>query len=650
MKNNWQRLSILLASEAVAAQRVFQASVQHFESENAGPWQPLLTLGFGTPAQVITGIFDTGSSDAVIPQAGSALCQVKNQQCAPPAPIVRGDFDPAKSSDVGKVDRDPQFNASFSGGDSFNGKYIKTTVTLDAAGKVPEAQVGLASGGQPSGNFPQFAIFGVGPKDAEFADDIYPNLPEQMKAAGITKGVSYSVVLNATRKYRMPLYPEFITLTSSLTALSNGSVFFGGIDRSKFTGELQQVAIDRDNQGKISDFVLKMTSMKLQMNGPQPRKSSKQDKRDFARMKRAEWRIAAQTRNRSKAKGTYSNKETGGDDAVSIQSSGSNKDDGLKEDCDEEGRPKSGGGKNGDGDECRGKGKGGGKENGGMDEGKAGNGDGDGGEAGSGKGNGTSNNGEMDDGRGKSKGDGQGMGKPNSNKNGEGKGGKGEGEGDGECNTDQDKGTPNAGGGKKGGENNGCSKGGKEKNNGNNGKDGNGNKGGEGRNGKNQGGDMGGAARNQTSGNAVDLGLKGDDVFSLFDTGGVDFTLPANVVSKMAKMLGTTFSARDGMGPVDCKVLSADNKILMNFNNGKTTAEVPLSFLRVSKELTDPEITKKGMCEVGVEVRAKDDVTSIGFPFFAAVYTVFDLENNSLWFAPAKGDPSAPAGKLEEFP
>lgn len=199
MKHSWQHLSLLLASDVVVAQKVLQGSVQHFQSDNAGPWQPLLSLGFGTPPQEITGIFDSGSADTIIAQAGSQLCQVKNQQCAPPAPIVRGAFDPKQASDV-EVVQGQTFNASFSGGDAFDGEFIKTTVTVGGKGQVPKAQVALASGGQPAGEFPQFAIYGFSPREGEATDTKYDNLPQVMKDGGVIKGNSFSVVLNPTRE------------------------------------------------------------------------------------------------------------------------------------------------------------------------------------------------------------------------------------------------------------------------------------------------------------------------------------------------------------------------------------------------------------------------------------------------------------------
>ncbi|KAF1735532.1 putative aspartic-type endopeptidase OPSB [Beauveria bassiana] len=440
MRHDWQYLSLLLASDVVVAQRVLQGSVQHFQSDAAGPWQPLLSLGFGTPPQEIVGIFDTGSSDTIIPKAGSELCQVNNQQCTEPAPVVLGEFDPEVASDVKEL-KGETFDAGFSGGDEFNGEYIETTISVgdDGGGEIPGAQVALASGGQPSGDFPQFSIFGTGPREAEATDQKYDNLPQIMKNAGVVKGNSYSVVMNPT-------------------PLANGSVFFGGIDRSKFSGELQKVAIDRDDSGKISDYVVKMTSLKLDMGG-----SSNKTAKLTKNQKRAHRSLLRRGVRRRSIR----------------------------------------------------------QRNGG----------------------------------------------------------------------------------------------------------------------------------NATTPGLIDLGLKKKETFTLFDTGGVDLQLPAGVLRKMARALDANFSEEDGLGPVECDKLSADNKLVLGFNNDKVKATMALDKIRVSEDIADPELTRAGLCEVGVSaVDPSTNLNSIGFGFFTDVYTVFDLESNSLWFAQAKGDPSAPGAQLEEFP
>ncbi|KAM3549641.1 hypothetical protein MY1884_008646 [Beauveria asiatica] len=610
MRHNWQYLSLLLASDIVVAQRVLQGSVQHFQSDTAGPWQPLLSLGFGTPPQEIVGIFDTGSSDTIIPLAGSDLCQVENQQCTAPAPIVRGQFDPEEASDVEEL-KGEKFEASFTGGDEFNGEYIKTTISVgsDGDGEVPGAQVALASGGQPSGDFPQFSIFGTGPREAEATDKKYDNLPQIMKDAGVVRGNSYSVVMNPT-------------------PLANGSVFFGGIDRSKFSGELQKVAIDRDDNGKISDYVVKMTSLKLEMGGSSNKtakltKNQKRARRSLLR--RGVRRRSIRERVGSKAKGTY------GGGRVSTQSAEDEDDrevDALK-------NGKSNGrnnekcscnnhNDNNDNDNDEGDGNDGdnGNDNGDYDGDNNKNGNKKGNNNGNNKGNGNGYN------NGNNNGDNDGTGDDNEHDNGNGNGNDDGGDGG-----DGGNGGNGNGNYKNNGEKNGGYKNGGYKNGGN----------------KNGGNKNGG---NATTPGLIDLGLKEEETFTLFDTGGVDLQLPAGVLRKMARALGTDFSEQDGvLGPVECGKLSADNKLVLGFNNDKVQATMALDKIRVSEEIADPELTRAGLCEVGASaVDPESNLNSIGFVFFTDVYTVFDLESNSLWFAQAKGDPSAPGAQLEEFP
>lgn len=157
---------------------------------------------------------------------------------------------------------------------------------------------------------------------------------------------------------------------------------------------------------------------------------------------------------------------------------------------------------------------------------------------------------------------------------------------------------------------------------------------------------------NSTSGNLIDLGLTEDQAFTLFDTGGVALTLPAGVLKNMAKALDTDFSDEFGdLGPVECGKLNAGNKIVMGFNEDGVQMTLGLDKIRLSEEQTDPELAKAGLCQVGAFAGdPKENLNSMGFVFFTDVYTVFDLDSNSLWFAQAKGDPGAPAGQLEEFP
>lgn len=68
-------------------------------------------------------------------------------------------------------------------------------------------------------------------------------------------------------------------------AFANGSVVFGGVDKAKFKGELQEVPIDRDTRGNIFDFVVNMTSIRLSMDGqrPQQGQQGQRNRRSYTR-------------------------------------------------------------------------------------------------------------------------------------------------------------------------------------------------------------------------------------------------------------------------------------------------------------------------------------------------------------------------------
>ncbi|TWU74287.1 hypothetical protein ED733_005283 [Metarhizium rileyi] len=220
--------------------------VLHSQSDEAGiPFQPLVSLGFGTPPQTITGILDTGSSDLIIPQAASDVCRLPNQQCRG-SRVVLGDYDASKDKDARRVAASG-FAARFQFGETYNGSYINTTVSVGDA-RIKAVRVGLASNGGVPRSSAQFPVFGVGPADAEqmIDQEEYANLPQIMKDSGLIDTSLFSVWLNPR-------------------PLANGSVVFGGADSTKFTGELQPVPIERDSSGRISRYVVNMSSISLSM-------------------------------------------------------------------------------------------------------------------------------------------------------------------------------------------------------------------------------------------------------------------------------------------------------------------------------------------------------------------------------------------------
>lgn len=188
-------LLVLSGSFAVARTlKTVQGDVLHFQSPQAGPFIPLVRLSLGNPPQAVTAILDTGSSDLVVPQTGSAICKDPGQQCSG-SQFVSGSFDPTKSSDVAATN--VALNTSFANGVTFQGSFLKTTVTLGGNATIPNSQIGLIANGSLPRGTPLFTIFGVGPVQGEAAPPPgYLNLPAHMKEVGIIKTNSFGLYTN----------------------------------------------------------------------------------------------------------------------------------------------------------------------------------------------------------------------------------------------------------------------------------------------------------------------------------------------------------------------------------------------------------------------------------------------------------------------
>ncbi|EEY20031.1 aspartic protease [Verticillium alfalfae VaMs.102] len=253
-------LCLLLAfANAQQNPKVVQTDLIHFKSQASGPFIPLVQ--FSLENQTINALFDTGSSDIIVPQKGSSICQNPAQQCdnSSASGFVTGAFDtPAGLARVKGL----TLQANFVNGAEFNGDFAALDLAMDGQ-TVTGTTVGIFTSGSLPPDAPLFPVFGVGPVQGEavgptqpqqgrklrrqagnFAN-LYPNLPAHMKEIGMIKSNAFSVYTNDVRA-------------------KTGSIIYGGIDTAKFEGQLQEVPLERTNDGALPSFVINFSSVSME--------------------------------------------------------------------------------------------------------------------------------------------------------------------------------------------------------------------------------------------------------------------------------------------------------------------------------------------------------------------------------------------------
>ncbi|KAI7690691.1 hypothetical protein KC353_g19320, partial [Hortaea werneckii] len=196
----------------------------------------------GTPAQPQVVILDTGSSDLYFDSAHAATCQTTGEYSC-----RGGTFSPDDSSTYQVVDPSPAFNTSFGDGSTAVGPFGEDTVGIGDV-RIENVQFGVAQEVNATTGY-AIGLMGIGYSYNEATQYIYPNMPEVLRDTGVINSRLYSVYLN------------------DLSDIS-GTILFGGIDTSKYTGELTTLDILPDAiSGGISQFITTVTDLSLTTNG-----------------------------------------------------------------------------------------------------------------------------------------------------------------------------------------------------------------------------------------------------------------------------------------------------------------------------------------------------------------------------------------------
>ncbi|KAI1263892.1 aspartic peptidase domain-containing protein [Xylariaceae sp. FL1019] len=196
------------------------------------------TVSVGTPAQEVTLILDTGSSDVWILDNDADLCQSERLQA------YYGDclttYDHTASSTYEVVDADG-FDISYVDGSGSSGDYIADTFRI-AGATIKALQMGLAAESTISSG-----LIGVGFDTNVAAERVYSNLIDEFMAQDVIATKSYSLYLNDLES-------------------STGTILFGGIDTKKFIGDLKVVDIRPETisgQQIYSSFSVTLTDLEV---------------------------------------------------------------------------------------------------------------------------------------------------------------------------------------------------------------------------------------------------------------------------------------------------------------------------------------------------------------------------------------------------
>jgi len=190
----------------IRRQQDFQATL----TQNNG-LEYLVNITVGTPPQNMAVTLDTGSSDLWIPSVSSRPCQ--EGKCD------GGQFDPSSSSSYNIID-EGGFNITYAGpGDSDAGNWVEESVTVGGSTTINNTIIGVALDGAD-----QHGVMGVGYDTNEAQPNpsqngSYPSVLDHMVSQGLINRKAYSLYLNDLNE-------------------TTGSICFGCIDSTKYTGDL----------------------------------------------------------------------------------------------------------------------------------------------------------------------------------------------------------------------------------------------------------------------------------------------------------------------------------------------------------------------------------------------------------------------------
>ena len=193
----------------------------------------IINLTIGDPPQQVAVQFDTGSSDLWVPSPKNAQC--KQGKC------LDGSYDPSLSSSY-VLDKQDGFNVSyFTPGDFAAGDWANDTVKFLDGSTLDGQRFGVAvDGPNPLGVLGVSLIYG----------DQTP-IPEHRAAGNVLDSF---VDQGLIQRHVFGLYLDD-------SEASGGSITFGGLDTTKYSGELVALPLKGDDQGNVYNYDVAFTGL-----------------------------------------------------------------------------------------------------------------------------------------------------------------------------------------------------------------------------------------------------------------------------------------------------------------------------------------------------------------------------------------------------
>ncbi|KAJ9637937.1 uncharacterized protein PV06_04520 [Exophiala oligosperma] len=201
-----------------------------------------INVTVGTPGQPFSLQLDTGSSDIWFPAINADICEQGIETYCP-----FGVYDYSKSSTY-KDPGLPEFQIQYVDGTQISGAYLSDVLNIGST-KLTNMTMAAALQANTRG----IGIMGIGFDSGESAavqgEFTYPNVISVLKNQGHINTLSYSLWLDDLKS-------------------NTGSILFGGVDSSKYHGDIIALPIQPDSQtGNLTSFTVAWTGLTVSGSG-----------------------------------------------------------------------------------------------------------------------------------------------------------------------------------------------------------------------------------------------------------------------------------------------------------------------------------------------------------------------------------------------